>query len=579
MQSLRRLLYTVLTAVIFPALAAAQSPATGAIRGRVFNPGIAQYVSNAEVRLSGTKQVTYTENDGSFQFTGVAPGEATVTVSYSGYEPLRDTFRVTAGDTAVRDLNLTSTAAAPAPASGKGGPLQLSAFTVSSEREGNSKAVAAQRRSMDITTSVASDIFGDVADGNVGEFLKYLPGVDLDYVESLARGPRLGGMESQYVGVAFDGQRIASADSVRGGAENSRATSFEGFAITAVESIEISRTTSADSDADSPAGTINMRTKRAFDRKGRVVSFTTGVNFNAEEFSLGKSLGPNDRENYKWRPNLSFEYAESFLQQRLGLLVSVSSANSYTEQYDINLGYNRNPTVADPRLMVIRQLDFKDGPKFMEKQSALVTLDYKATPNLVLSLNAIYSYAGGQFHNRNFTFVAANDNANVVNGRASLLGDGLTVIGTRRVTTNANAALNNTVPTLTNGGGSSTEITYTHTLAPKFEFKRGPWVIDGAAGFSRAANNFDSLERGYLNSEGGSAPADFVATRPHRGSWEWTIRQTSGPDWFNLRNFVNIDTRVGGTRVTNSDPLWITEIWNGQANARGRSRSPGCPPS
>jgi hypothetical protein len=53
---------------------------------------------------------------------------------------------------------------------------------VSSEREGNAKAVMDQRRNMDITTSVSSDIFGDVTDGNVGEFLKYLPGVDLDYV-------------------------------------------------------------------------------------------------------------------------------------------------------------------------------------------------------------------------------------------------------------------------------------------------------------------------------------------------------------------------------------------------------------
>ena len=92
--------------------------------------------------------------------------------------------------------------------------VQLQAFTVSSEREGNAKAIMSQRRSMSITTSVASDIFGDVTDGNVGEFLKYLPGVDLDYVESEARGPRLGGMDSQYVGVTFDGIRSASADVV-----------------------------------------------------------------------------------------------------------------------------------------------------------------------------------------------------------------------------------------------------------------------------------------------------------------------------------------------------------------------------
>ena len=545
----------------------AQPAATGGIQGRVFNPVSKEYVGNAEVRLEGTNQVTYTESDGTFQFSGVAAGSAAIAVTFTGYNTVRETFSVSAGKTAVREINLTSTALG-APAMNKDGTVQLQPFNVSSEREGNAKAIMAQRRNMDISTSVSSDIFGDVADGNVGEFLKYLPGVDLDYVESLARGPRLGGMDSQYVGVAFDGMRIASADSVRGGGENSRATSFEGFAITAVDSIEISRTTSADSDADSPAGTINMKTKRAFERKGRVFSYTTGINFNAEEFTISATQGPSDSKHLKWRPNLSLEYAESFFNQRLGVLLSVSSANSYTEQYDINVGYNRNPTAADPRPMVIRQIDFKDGPKFMAKQSLLLTADFKATPNLVLSLNAIYSYAGGEFHNRNFTFVAANDNANVVNGRSTILGDGLTTVATRRVTTNANAALNNTVPTLNNGGGSSTEITYTRTLTPKFEYKTGAWIIDGAAGYSQAANNFDSLERGYLNSEGGGVPSDWVATRPGPGSWEWNIRQTSGPDWYNLRNFVSTDVRAGGTRANNSDPFWITEIWTGQLNAR-----------
>jgi TonB-dependent receptor len=537
------------------ALLSAQT--TGSIQGRVYNPATSQYVTNAEVRLESTNQVTFTESDGSFRFTGVAPGAATITVAFSGYQTVRDTFNLVAGAPAQREINLTNAATA---AGQKDGAIQLSAFSVSTEREGNAKAVMSQRRNMDITTSVASDIFGDVMDGNVGEFLKYLPGVDLDYVESLARGPRLGGMDPQYVGVSFDGVRTASADAVRGG-EGARSTSFETFAITAIESIEISRTTSAESDADSPAGTINMKSKRAFDRKGRRLAFNGAVGFNAEEFTIRATEGPSDSRHLKWRPNLSIEYSESFLNQRLGVLLSAGTANSYTEQYNIVAGYNRSPTTADPRPMVIRQIDFKDGPKFMTKQSWLLSTDFKATPNLVLSLNAIYTYAGGEFWNRNFTFVAANDNANVNNGRSSVQGDGLLTVQTRRTSSN-------TVPALNNGGGSSTEITYTRTFSPKFEYKVGAWVIDGAAANSRAANNFHSLERGYANNEGGGVAVDWIATRPVPGSWEWTIRQTTGPDWFDRRNFVDTNTSTGGTRVTNDARRWITDIWSGQLNAR-----------
>ena len=261
-------------AFINPA-AGAQASGTGTITGRVFNPATRDYVRNAEVRLDGTNQVAYSSNDGSFQFANVAAGPAAITITYTGYNTVKESFTVSPGQVAVREINLTSSADAPA---AKDGVVRLSAFTVSTEREGNAKAIMEQRRNMNITTSVSSDIFGDVADGNVGEFLKYLPGVDLEYVESEARGPRLGGMDVQYTGVSFDGMRSASADANRGGGASSRATSFEGFSITSIESIEVNRTASPENDADSPAGTINMKTKRAFDRKGR----RFGFNFSTE---------------------------------------------------------------------------------------------------------------------------------------------------------------------------------------------------------------------------------------------------------------------------------------------------------
>ena len=229
---------TVLTLTTFAALGQVP-PDTGTVQGRVFNPAANHYVANAEVRLESTNQVTYTENDGTFQFNQVASGPVTIAVSYTGYVSVKDVFLVGPGQIAVREITLTSTASPPP--TRKNGIIQLQAFTVSSEREGNAKAIQEQRRNLEISTSVSSDIFGDVTDGNVGEFLKYLPGVDLDYVESEARGPKLGGMEGQYVGVSFDGIRTASADANRGGGDASRATSFEGFSITSIESIEITR--------------------------------------------------------------------------------------------------------------------------------------------------------------------------------------------------------------------------------------------------------------------------------------------------------------------------------------------------
>ncbi len=534
----------------------AQTAATGTIQGRVYNPATKEYVRNAEVRLEGSNQVDYTENDGSFQFANVPAGQSTIAVTFTGYNAVTETLTVTAGQIATREINLTSSATTTP--STKDGVVQLQAFTVSTEREGNAKAIIEQRRNMDITTSVSSDIFGDVTDGNVGEFLKYLPGVDLDYVESEARGPKLGGMEGQYVGVSFDGIKTASADANRGGGDASRATSFEGFSITSIESIEISRTRGADADASSPAGTINMKTRRAFDRKGRRFGVNGSLNFNAEEFHMRRTMGPGEGEDYKFRPNLSLEYSEAFLNQRLGILLSASRANSYTEQYSFTNTYNRNATAADPRPHVIRQIGFKDGPKTILKDAMMLTADFRATRRLVLSFNAIYTYTEGEFWNRDFTFVAGNDNANVNNGRSRVGGDGLlTVVATRAPT----GAVHN-VATVNMGGGSSSKLTYTRTFAPKFEYKLDSWVIDGALAFSRSVNNYEAMERGFSEGEALNLPSSWIATRPHVESWEWSIRQTSGADWYNLANWA------GGTRAENSAREWSTEIWNGQVNAQ-----------
>jgi TonB-dependent receptor len=530
---------------------------TGTIQGRVSNPATGEYTRNAEVRVAGTNLVAYTEADGTFRIPNVPAGEVALTVTYIGYNTVNETFTVSAGQTAVRDINITSTAVA---GTNQDGVVELQAFTVSSEREGNSKAIMEQRQNMNIVTSVSSDIFGDVTDGNVGEFLKYLPGVDLDYVESEARGPRLGGMDAQYTGVSFDGVKMASADANRGG-DASRATSFESFAITSIESIEISRTASPESPADSPSGTINMKTKRAFNLKERVISYNTSLNFNSEEWGLSKRLGPDEKQNYKWKPNYSFEYADVFMDRRLGILLGASHAESYTEQYDMNIVYNKNTTATDTRPMVITQLQFKDGPKWIYKDAFTATADFKATDRLTLSANAIYTFTEGEFWNRNFNWTAAQNNSNATNGRSMVGGNGLTQIV-------ATATTANTEPRIDNAGGSSAKKTYSRTFSPRFEYKLDNIEVNGSFTFSNATNDYDALEQGFSDSEGGLIRSNWTATRENDSSYEWTIRQNSGADWYSLGNFADTNTRNGGTRVVNAGRVWITEIWDGQLSAK-----------
>jgi iron complex outermembrane receptor protein len=193
-------------------------------------------------------------------------------------------------------------------------------------------------------------------------------------------------------------------------------------------------------------------------------------------------------------------------------------------------------------------VDFADGPKFILKDAATFTVDFKATKRIVLSLNALYTYAEGEYWNRDFVFIAT--------GRNTVGGDGLTRL---------NTLPSGATPTgqLSNQGGSAEKLTYTRTLSPKFQYKLDNWTVDGSFTYSISENNYEALERGRTNNEGGAVTGDWTATRPNSGSQEWTFRQTSGPDWYNLANFTG-----SGTRVNSSDRYYITELWSGQLGAK-----------
>ena len=162
----------------------ATAQSSGVIEGRVFNATTGEYVRNAEIRLQGSNRTTYSEDGGRYRLVNVPAGEATIAVSYAGYPAVNATVSVAGGQAITRDFELGTAPAQPA----AGEALKLGQYVVSAEREGNAKAIMQQRRNMNITTSVASDIFGDVAEGNVGEFLKFLPGVDVEYVDAESRG-------------------------------------------------------------------------------------------------------------------------------------------------------------------------------------------------------------------------------------------------------------------------------------------------------------------------------------------------------------------------------------------------------
>ncbi len=509
--------------VALPAASAAPSDATvessrreaGSISGRIFSPRTNEFLRSAQVRLAETGQLAVSESEGRFVLPNVPAGTHTITVSYTGYYSATLTVNVAAGETVVKDIELISSMQAE---SDPGEAVKLEKFTVSAQREGSAKAIMDQRSSMNITNTVSSDLFGDDAEGNLGEFLKHLPGVEADTAFGEVRTIGLRGLGSEYTSVTIDGMSINTADPTLQGATNSRAFTFETVSLSSMDSIEISKTVSADMDANAPAGTINLRSKRAFDRPGRRITWQANVAAHSEALQLGRSMGPDERQRSKLGPGGMIEFSDVFFKKRLGLVLTVSESNLYQESSTSTLTFDRTPTVADPRPQVITQLNFGASQRTNERFSTTLTADYKASPNLILSLGAIYSWSELWQYGRTALFQT---------------GARATVVGTDPLVnfrSNSTAALSAARPAGTAKVGQS------FTLTPKFEYKWGNVLFEGKFALSRSHAWYDPKNRQGSAADVGTSATRNIAFRAERASadaYDWQITQTGGADFGN----------------------------------------------
>ncbi|PAW63000.1 MAG: hypothetical protein B9S34_15180 [Opitutia bacterium Tous-C1TDCM] len=507
----------------------AQSPgsaavaAAGSVVGRIYNPNTGEYVRNAQIRIRETGQTAVSEGGGEYRLAPVPAGQVTLVVSYTGYRTVTAAVAVAPGAAATKDFNLVSSLEAAAT---DGNVVTLQAFTVATEREGAAKAIMDQRNSMNITNTVASDSFGDNAEGNVGEFLKHLPGVELDLFYGEVRTVRLGGLGSEYTSVTMDGIALASVDANNSGSGAARSFTMEMASLNSMESIEVSKTISADVDANAPAGTINLRTKRAFDRNGRRVSWQANVVAHSEAMRLGESRGPDeDGFSRKIRPGGIFEYSDVFLNKRLGVVFNLSESNVYQEALITSQAYSTAVTATDTRPLVPTTLNFQWAPRFNKRFATTLTADYKISRELNVGLGLVYNYVDLWTPQRTVIFNSSTGARSQVVGSDPLLSFVSAASGTVQVN-----------PVAVSKMGESL------TLLPRLGFKRGNFELEAKGAYSDSTSWYDPLGRRNSIRDTNSPVANGITYRAERSSLlspDWKFTQIAGPDIARGSSYTN----------------------------------------
>ncbi len=530
---------------MFPMLISAQS--TGMISGRVSNSATGSYLSNAQVSVTGTDLATTTVSGGRYVLANVPAGTVSVTVNYTGLDPMTQDVNVSAGGSATLDFGLTSAQ--------YGEVLQMSQFVVAGTREGNAQAIVEQRVAPNLKTVIAADAFGSVSEDNVGEFLKYMSGLTIDYVENDARQVRVRGLSAQYASVTIDGNPVASADF---NINTGRGFQFEQVSLSTIDTIEVSKTPLADQPANSLAGTINIRSKSALNQVGRRIRYNANMTINEYARTLGRTIGWDNQMRRKALPGGSLEFSDTFLDGRLGVVASINHTGTYVEQKIIaNIGrvFNADPSDNATEVPRINQVNWQDGLKPTFRDSALINIDFKVTPDLILSLRSSFNQYDAPFHNRNWTFAGGAASAtNVV----SNMGFGSVSV--------APTAQNNTQNTVTIAGTNFRKYGETTTFNPAMEWRINDRVhVEGGLSYSRSYQWYDSGEEGFFNIV--TARLDGVSwsmdSTPGSTALRMTQQPTAGAD---TRSFLDISNYRGNTTVQLAERDAKDQTWSGRAD-------------
>src|SRR5687768_11142182 len=233
---------------------------TGIVAGQVSNAATSAFLEGADVSVEGSSRSALTDREGRFELV-LPPGVATLVVRYTGLEPQTVTVDVKPGARTVQNIDMSS------------GVYKLDPFTVSGPREGSAYAITRQREAPNVKNVVASDSFGNIADGNIGDFLQQLPGITAVYVGADVRSVQIRGLAPSLNSVTMNGDRIASAPSD----QSSRTFEFEQASLGLIETIEVIKAPTPDMDADSIGGAVNLIPKSSFDRmQKRFFSYSLG---------------------------------------------------------------------------------------------------------------------------------------------------------------------------------------------------------------------------------------------------------------------------------------------------------------
>lgn len=316
---------------------AADSPKYGQLKGRILdnekNP-----LPGAVVIIDSNKLSAVTDLDGFFSFANLSSGDHNLKVTYIGFLPVSKTI-VVSEESTVDDIVMSDTS------------RELNEVVVTGVFSGQQRAINAQKNNINITNVVSADQIGKFPDSNIGDALKRISGINVQYDQGEARFGQVRGTPAEFSSVTINGSRLPSAEG------DIRNVQLDLIPSDMIQTIEVSKTLMPDQDGDAIGGSINLVTKNSPHR-----------------FTVGAVAGTG----YNWisrkaQMNFGLTLGNRFFNNRFGVMFAASYNNAPSGSYNTEFIWEKD----DNDKIYINDYQIRQYFVTRERQSYSLSLDWK----------------------------------------------------------------------------------------------------------------------------------------------------------------------------------------------------------
>ncbi|MBN1416359.1 MAG: TonB-dependent receptor [Bacteroidales bacterium] len=325
----------------------------GAITGRVVDSENLP-LPGATVFITSLNKGTVADNNGAYRLIGLNPGEYIVTVSYVGFKPIEKSVTVEEATTQTVDIQLSDNEI-------------IGDVVIMGNAGGVLKALNQQLTAPSIMNVISSDQVGSFPDPNIGDALKRIPGIHVQYDQGEAKLISIRGTDPSKSTISINGTAIS-------GTGDNRSVGVDAIPADMVQVIEVSKAITPDMDGDAIGGAVNLVTRKAPYSKRFSVSGGGGYNFLTSDPQI----------------NGSIIYGDRYFNDRLGIIGSASV-------YDQKLGSNKHNSSWEPTMVgnteyfVPKYLNIEQTLMERLRQSYTLGIDFKFNENHSVAFTGIFN--------------------------------------------------------------------------------------------------------------------------------------------------------------------------------------------